>query len=330
MLRELTEKAEKGQNLSEEEAFDALGGILTGDPSDDEIAEFLVALADKEESVDEITGFARGMKKLAVPVASDHDLSVDTAGTGGGAATFNISTAAAFVIAGAGVPVAKHGNRAITSKSGSADVLSELGVNLDVPHERVESCLNEEGICFMFAPHFHPAMKRVAKIRQELGRKTIFNMVGPLTNPAGAPCQIIGVYSPDLTAKLAECLQRLGCKRGWVVHGHDGLDEISISDATYVAEVKDQEVNAFDFKPLETTLGVPAGGTPDENAVLIRGILEGNITGPARDIVALNAAAAIHIVTDLHMSAALKRAEESIRSGAALEKLRRLRDAYED
>jgi len=253
---------------------------------------------------------------------------LDTAGTGGGVHTFNISTAAAFVIAGAGVAVAKHGNRAITSRSGSADVLLKLGVEIDRSLDVSEEALNRIGLCFMFAPLFHPAMKRVALIRKRLGRRTIFNMIGPLTNPASAPYQIIGVYAEGLVEKMAEALCKLGCKRAWVVHSLDGMDEISISTETKVVEVSGQETRTFNFNPVRRALGVPAGGTPEENARLILGILQGQVAGPARDIVVINAAAAIHLASGSHFSKSIELAEESLKSRAALEKLHQLIEAY--
>jgi anthranilate phosphoribosyltransferase len=212
MLEGLTAELRAGRRLNEPEAEDALAAILSEDQGDAVIADFLVTLAERGESVEEIAGFARGMRRLCVPIRTRRADVVDTAGTGGGRSTFNISTAAAFVIAAAGVAVAKHGNRAVTSRCGSADLLEELGVRVDRPAEVSERALDEIGICFLFAPLYHPAMKRVARIRKELGRRTIFNMLGPLTNPASAPFQLIGVYSPELTEKLGGALLRLGCR----------------------------------------------------------------------------------------------------------------------
>jgi anthranilate phosphoribosyltransferase/anthranilate synthase/phosphoribosyltransferase len=328
MLRELTEKIKHGRDLTEADAERSLELILSEQSSDEDIASFLGSLADKGETSEEITGFARVMRRLAVRIQSRHEVFVDTAGTGGGASTFNISTAAAFVISGARVAVAKHGNRAITSRAGSADVLLELGVNIDRPAAVSEDALNEIGLCFMFAPLYHPAMKRVAQIRRQLGRRTIFNMIGPLTNPASAPFQIVGVYAEDLTVKLAEALRGLGCLRAWVVHSRDGLDEVSISAETQVAEVKGEDVQTFAFRPVETKVGVPAGGSAAENARLIRGILERRVVGSARDVVVLNAAVALHIATEVNLSKCIEDAEESINSGAALDKLKRLVQAY--
>ncbi len=328
MLREYSERLEAGHSLTEKEAESCLSAILSGDCDDAQIADLLVTLSVRGETVEEITGFARVMRRAAVRIRSEHSRFVDTAGTGGGASTFNVSTAAAFVISAAGVPVAKHGNRAITSRSGSADVLEQLGVRVSCEPDVSERALNEIGLCFMFAPSFHPAMKRVALIRRDLGRRTIFNLLGPLTNPASAPFQLIGVFSADLTDKLAEALSRLGCKRAWVVHGRDGLDEISVCAETQVAEVRDAEVRSFAFKPESLAADVPEGGSPEENAEVIRGILEGKVGGSARDIVVLNAAAAVHIAGGLSMEESVKRAGEVIDSGLALKKLGELVEAY--
>jgi anthranilate phosphoribosyltransferase len=330
MLQECRKQVDAGVDLTEAQAGEALEAILSSDSTDEEIAAFLVALSEKGESAEEIAGFSRVLRRHAITVNSRHESLVDTAGTGGGPSTFNVSTAAALVICGAGVPVAKHGNRAITSKSGSADVLQELGVNIDRPVEVCEKALDEIGLCFMFAPLFHPAMKRVARIRKELGRRTVFNMIGPLTNPASAPYQLIGVYAEDLVEKLALAIARLGCRKAWVVHGKDGMDEISIATETRVVEVTREGIKAFDFKPLVRQVGIPVGGTPAESARLIKGILGGDLTGPARDVVVINAAAAIHLVTGVHLSQAIHQAEESIQSGAALEKLRQLVNVYSE
>ncbi len=328
MLRPFIEKAESFQNLTLEEAEQALDVILHQDVSDEDIGRLLVSLSEKGETPQEIAGFARVMRRHARQIANPHPTSIDTAGTGGGADTFNISTAAAFVISGAGIPVAKHGNRAITSRSGSADVLEHLGVPVEVSEKTVERSLGEIGICFMFAPGFHPAMKRVAGIRRQLGRRTIFNLLGPLTNPAGTPFQIIGVYEAELTGRLAAALCHLGCRKAWIVHSEDGLDELSISAETHIAEVENGAVTNFRFKPIETKLGIPKGGTPQENAQLILGILEGKIQGPGRDVVVLNAAGALHVVGEKSFSVAIERAQESIDSGAALNKLQHLSELY--
>lgn len=318
MLKEFTPKLIAGQSLTEAEASQSLESILSDQTSDAAIASFLTALAMKGETPEEITGFARVMRKHAVPVVTKHAKVVDTAGTGGGVETFNISTTAAFVIAGAGLAVAKHGNRAVTSKCGSADVLAALGVKIDCTAEVVARCLNEVGIAFMFAPLFHPAMKRVAQIRRELGHRTIFNVLGPLTNPAGANYQIIGVYAPELTEKLAHALSSLGCKRAWVVHSYEGLDELC--GRTKVSEVFDSSVRTFDLSCISLAITHSGAGAAKE-------IIEGKLTGPERQVVLLNAAAAIHITEDISFDDALSRAAESLDSGAALKKLNQLIEA---
>lgn len=317
MLKELTQKLIAGRNLTEEEAAQSLELILSDQTSDAAIASFLTALAVKGETAEEITGFARVMRKHAVPVVAKHAKVVDTAGTGGGVETFNISTTAAFVIAGAGLAVAKHGNRAVTSKCGSADVLSALGVKIDCTPQVVERCLNDVGIAFLFAPLFHPAMKRVAQIRRELAHRTIFNILGPLTNPAGANYQIIGVYAPELTEKLAGALSRLGSKRAWVVHSYEGLDELC--GRTKVSEVTNSTVRTFD---LEVSRNLSRFSRA--NAEITKEILEGKLKD---NIVITNAAAAIHITNDISFDDAIAQATESINSGAALKKLNQLIEA---
>ncbi len=334
MLQELTRIVMAGRDLTEEQAQDAIEFMLTEDTSEVAIASFLSALSIKGETADEIAGFARVMRAHVVRVHSDHEKTVDTAGTGGGLDTFNISTTAAFVIAGAGVAVAKHGNRAVTSRCGSADVLAALGVPLESSPQMAEACLNRTGIAFMFAPMFHPAMKRVASIRRQLGHRTIFNLLGPLVNPASAPFQVIGVYSPALTEKMAQALSRLECRRGWVVHSLDGLDELSPGAAARVSSSEGKEVKTFDFDP--STFGLSGatatelrGGTPSENAARLVALLEGRETGPGRDVVVLNAAAGIYLAEGTDFSASVEVAKESLDSGAARGKLRSLVEFYE-
>ncbi len=333
MLEEFTEIVGRGEDLTEAQAEQSLELILSEDTPDDDIAALLTALAVKGESPAEIVGFARVMRRQAIPVESHHSRLIDTAGTGGGADTFNISTAAIFVISGAGLPVAKHGNRALTSRCGSADVLEALGVRIERSLDVAELALNEVGLTFMFAPHFHPAMKRVAQIRRELNRRTIFNLLGPLTNPASAPYQIVGVYSADLTEKLGRALLGLGCQRAWVIHSHDGLDELSTGAPAHICEARDKRVKNFDLNPKDLGFEVSSldrfsGGSAPENADLIRGILEGRIQGPARDVVVLNAAAALHVAGEGEMDEAVTTATQSLDSGAALEKLSQLIEAY--
>src|SRR5215207_10147795 len=247
------------ENLSREEAFDLLEALLDAEATDAQISGALVALAAKGETVEELTGMALGLRARAVRINACHPCFIDTAGTGSSPAkTFNISTAAAFVIAGAGLPVAKHGNRAASSKSGSADLLTALGVNVSAIPLVSENALNEINICFMFAPLYHGATARVAGIRRQLGIHTTFNLLGPLSNPAGAPRQIIGVWRKDLAEKLARVLAGLGTERAWVVHGEDGLDEITLAGKTHVAEAQDGQVKTFEIEPRDFGFAVGA------------------------------------------------------------------------
>lgn len=333
MLQDLTRELEASRDLPQEAAAQALELILADGTPDREIMEFLIALYSKGETPSEIAGFARIMRRHAVSLRCRHHKFIDTAGTGGGADTFNVSTAAAFVIAGAGLAVAKHGNRAATSRSGSADALQALGVQVARSAEVARKSLDELGIAFLFAPLFHPAMKRVVQIRRQLPHRTIFNLLGPLTNPAGAPYQIIGVYSPELTRKLGQALAALGCRRAWVVHSRDGLDELSTAAPSWVTEVEDDRDRSFEFDPAPYGFAAwdplaVAGGSPEDNGRLIRGILEGKQHGPSRDLVVLNAAAALHLAGEPDFRAALDRAAESIDSGSAVKKLDQLIEAY--
>ncbi len=329
MLEETIRQASDGRSLSADEAEQALERILCQDVPDDQIASLLVALSEKGETPEEVTGFARAMRRHSLRFETRRKGLVDTAGTGGGAETFNVSTTAAFVIAGAGRPVAKHGNRAVTSKSGSADVLAALGVDVEHPPEVAQRCLDRVGMAFLYAPFFHPAMKRVAGIRRSLGRRTIFNLLGPLTNPLGAPYQVIGVFAPGLTETLAQSLALLGCRRAWVVHSGDGLDELSPCTPSRVSQVRGSQVRTFDFDPAEYGIqadpgSIPRGGSPQGNARITRQVLAGRLQGPARDIVLLNAAAALHLAAGVDFAEALQQARRSIDSGAAAEKLRHL------
>src|SRR5438876_7307217 len=250
-LREMTMRLVGGENLSRTEAADFLDALLDRATTDTQIAAALIALTAKGETVDELAGMAEAMRRRATPLHSRHERFIDTAGTGSSAAKrFNVSTAAAFVIAGAGLPVAKHGSRAATSRCGSADVLQALGVNTAAPPETVERCLNEHGICFIFAPLFHAATARVAHVRRELGVHTTFNLLGPLTNPAQAPFQIVGVWHRSLLERVASALSRLGIEKAWVVHGADGLDEITTADKTHVAACSHTgKVETFTLSP---------------------------------------------------------------------------------
>jgi anthranilate phosphoribosyltransferase len=331
-LRQTTLRLMRGENLSRIEAANFLSALLNPTATDAQLAAALAVLAVKGETVEELAGMAEAMRNRAIPVRSQHKRFIDTAGTGSSAAkTFNVSTAAAFVIAGAGLPVAKHGSRAATSDCGSADVLEALGVNTSAPPETVERCLNEHGICFMFAPVFHGATARVAHVRRELGVHTTFNLLGPLTNPARAPFQILGVWHSALLDRVASALSLLGVEKAWVVHGVDGLDEITTTGETFVAACSiGANVETFTISPEDFGLerqgldGVRCSG-PAENAELIRAILQseknGNFAG-ARDLVVINAAAALHVAglaADLRQAAAV--ASESIDSGRAASKL---------
>jgi len=319
------------EDLSRGEANALLDALLNGEASDSQIAATLIALNLKTETVEELAGLAEGMRALAVRIRSRHETFIDTAGTGSSCAkTFNVSTAAAFVIAGAGLPVAKHGNRAASSKCGSADVLAVLGVNVSVAPAISEACLNEIGICFMFAPLYHAATARVAAVRRELGVQTTFNLLGPLTNPAGAPRQIVGVSILEKVEPMAHALSLLGTERAWVVHGSDGLDEITLADKTFVAEARDGQVRKFEITPEDfgverKSLNGLAGDTPEENAEMIIKVLSTNEPGEARSLVLLNAAAALHVggvAADL--KEAIQLAQESIDTGRALNKLKEL------
>jgi anthranilate phosphoribosyltransferase len=321
-------KLMRGENLTLTESEELLNEMLDGSSTDTQIAATLTALAVKGETVDEITGMARAMRSRATQINCTHTLFIDTAGTGAsGAKTFNVSTAAAFVISGAGLAVAKHGNRALTSRSGSADVLTSLGVKIDVPVSTSEMCLNSTGICFMFAPLYHSATARVAGVRRDLGVRTTFNILGPLTNPAKAPLQIIGVFHRSLVAPMARCLLALGTKRAWVVHGSDGLDEITVAGNTAVAECYNGEVREFEISPKDfglesSTVDGLRGADADANAKIIREILEGRRQDGARALVVANAAAALYIGDKApDLKSAAKLAAESIDTGRALEKL---------
>ncbi len=322
----------EGKDLTEAQAETAMTLMMNGDATPAQVAAFLMALRIKGETVEEITGAARIMRARATQVTHHQPIAVDTCGTGGDKSnTFNISTTAAFVVAGAGVPVAKHGNRAASSLTGSADVLEALGVNLTLTAEQVGQCIDQIGIGFMFAPTLHTSMKHVAPVRREIGMRTIFNLLGPLTNPASAQAQVMGVFHPNLTEPLARVLGNLGCGHALVVHGLDGVDEISISAPTVISEMEDGYVQTYRVAPED--LGISRapreyirGGTKEENARITEAILAGE-TGPRRDVVLLNAAAALLAadrVGSLREGVAL--AEQSIDSGAALKALTGLRE----
>src|SRR5437763_11374305 len=297
-LRSLLLRLMRGEDLRREEANSLLDALLDNEATDAQIAAALVALAVKGETVEELAGMAAAMRSRAMRINSRHTRFIDTAGTGSSyAKTFNVSTAAAFVIAGAGLAVAKHGSRAATSRSGRADVLTALGANVTAQPEVSEKCLDEIGICFMFAPLFHSATARVASVRRELGVHTTFNLLGPLTNPAGAPRQVIGVWHEALVEPLAHTLLALGTERAWVVHGRDGLDEVTLADSTKVAEVAAGSVRVFEVAPEDfglkrASLEPLRGGDAEANARTIREILAGARRGAARALAVANAAAA--------------------------------------
>jgi anthranilate phosphoribosyltransferase len=333
-LTEFLARLVRRENLTREEAFELLEALLDAEATDAQISGALVALAAKGETVDELTGMAEGLRSRAVRVISQHECFIDTAGTGSSRAkTFNISTAAAFVIAGAGLPVAKHGNRAASSKSGSADLLTALGVNVSAIPLISENALNEIGICFMFAPLFHGATARVAGIRRQLGIHTTFNLLGPLSNPAGAPRQIIGVWRQDLAEKLAQVLSGLGTERAWVVHGEDGLDEITLAGKTHVAEAQNGEVKTFEIAPQEFGFDVGRiehlrGGDADANAEIVSGVLAGERKDEARALVIINAAAALFLgEAAANLREGAKLAADAIDSGEARRKLELLIEA---
>ena len=305
--------------------------IMSGECTDAQIAAYLVALRLAGETADVIAGSAQAMREAVTEITHTHDAVVDTCGTGGdGAHTFNISTTVAFVVAGAGVPVAKHGNRGVSSKSGSADVLTELGVDISVSPEVMEQCLADIGIAFLFAPSLHPAMKHAIGPRREIGIRTVFNVLGPLTNPAGAKRGVLGVYDPALVPMLTQAAADLGAQHLYVVHGNDGLDEFTTTTTTTVGEVIDGNVTVSTLDPSELGLATAStsdlgGGEPAENAGITRAILSGEDQGPKRDIVLLNAAAAICAGGKAaSIQEGLVAAAQSIDSGAALEKLNAL------
>jgi anthranilate phosphoribosyltransferase len=330
MIQEALARLLEGQDLSRREARAVMEEVMRGEATSAQIGGFLVALRLKGETVDEIAGCAEAMRAHVLAVRPGREDLVDTAGTGGdGAGTFNISTAAALVAAAAGAGVAKHGNRAVSSSSGSADVLEALGFNLELPVERIERSIDELGFGFLFAPSHHPAMRHAAPVRRELAARTVFNVLGPLTNPAGARAQVVGVYAPELVATIAAVLARLGARRAFVVHGAGGIDELSPAGTNLVSEVSGGKVRRREIDPLD--LGVPrcspadlAGGSPAENAETIRNIFSG-VRGPKREAVLLNAAGAIAAgghARDLRQGYGL--AAEAVDSGAAAERLEAL------
>ena len=330
MIEATLRQVEAGRDLSMDEMAQTIGTIMEGRCSEDEIARLLVALHQKGETVGEVAGAAAAMRQHMTPIRTRHPDVLDVVGTGGDrSGTFNISTAAALVAAAAGAPVAKHGNRRVTSPSGAADVLAQLGVNIEADVPRVEACLDELGICFCFAPLLHRAMKHVAPVRKKLGMPTIFNILGPLANPASAPFQLLGVARPELRALLSEALSLLGARRVLVVHGSDGLDEVTLGGATYVTEAAGDKFREFQWNPSDFGLQSASRDSllvdgPEQSAAVIRDILD-NRPGPPRDVVVANAAAALWTVgKDESLSACARLADEAIHSGTARGLLARL------
>jgi anthranilate phosphoribosyltransferase len=354
ILDALHRLANHSQSLSRDEARDVMAEVLAGKCTDAQIAAILIALRMKGETVEEIVGFAEAIRAAAAPLpiecgsassalavtgtgrdalageSTADSFLIDTSGTGGDASgTFNISTATALVTAGAGVRVAKHGNRSISSKCGSADVVEALGIDIQLSPERAAQCLREIGICFLYAPNLHPAMKQVQGIRRELRMRTMFNLLGPLTNPARASGQVVGVYALNLVEKLAEALSMLGLRRALVVHGLDGLDEITITGVTRVAEARDGSVRSYEIEPEEfgmkrAALQDISGGDATGNAEIIRAVLAGE-KSPRRDVVLLNSAAALVAAGKAdHIAEAIPLAAKSIDSGAAAANLEAL------
>ncbi|MEB8433787.1 anthranilate phosphoribosyltransferase [Cocleimonas sp. KMM 6892] len=320
-------KAIERENLSIDEMTDVMHQIMTGQATDAQIGGFLIAMRMKGETVEEIAAAAKVMRSLATPVNLDKDKLVEIVGTGGdGSSTFNISTASCLVVAAAGGRVAKHGNRSVSSSSGAADLLEASGVNLEITADQVKQCVDDIGVGFMFAPKHHSAMKHAIGPRKEMGARTLFNLLGPLTSPAGTPNQVLGVFSKQWVRPVAEVLLQLGSNHVMVVHGKDGMDEISISTDTYVAELKDGEITEYTIKPedfglKQSPISHIRVKNAEESLAMVNSVLN-NDNSPARDIVALNAGAAIYVagLTASHQ-AGVERALEVIESGAARQKL---------
>ena len=329
VLTEAIDRVASGSDLSSDEAAAVLGQVMAGEASEAQTAAFLIALRTKGETVDELVGLARTMRALARSVDAGRTDLLDTAGTGGGRPTFNVSTCAAFVAAGAGCVVAKHGNRSATGRSGSADVLEALGARIDLEPEAVASCIQEVGFGFMFAPHHHQAMRHVIPVRRELAVRTIFNFLGPLTNPAGATRQVIGVSDPRYIDTIAAALRGLGGRTALVVSSEDGLDEISVSGATRAVELRDGEIRSFSITP--EGLGVESyppeavgAADPSQSAAVARAVMSGEASGAERALVLVNAGAAVYVGGRADsLEAGVRRAEEALDSGAALSAMER-------
>lgn len=331
MIKEAIKKVVDNNDLSREEASAVMGEIMTGEATPSQIACIITALRIKGETAEEITGFASRMRENAVKIHVRSEDLVDTCGTGGDVSgTFNISTVSAIVAAAAGAKVAKHGNRSVSSRCGSADILEAMGVKIDLAPERVAKCIEDVGIGFIFAPNFHPAMKYAAPSRKEIGIRTIFNILGPLTNPAGAKNQLLGVFSPKITELMALVLQNLGSREVMVVHGMDGIDEISVSAKTKISHLKEGLIKNYSIEPRNFRMKRYAkeellGGTVNDNIRIANDIFKGTETGAKRDIVLLNTAAALvvgQVAKD--MNDGMNRAKEAIDSGKAFKKLEEL------
>lgn len=338
MLQRALEKVIENQSLSELEAGLAMDTIMDGKATNAQIAALLTSLRMKGETLDEIAGFARSMRNKAVTIRCQESPSelIDTCGTGGDCLnTFNISTAAAFVAAGAGIRIAKHGNRAMSSKCGSADILEALGVNINLTPDQVSKCMDQVGIGFLFAQKLHPAMRYAAPVRKELGVRTIFNLLGPLTNPADAKGQVMGIFDPDLTEMVAGVLCKLGSERALVLHGMDGMDEITTCASTKISELRDGKITTYEIHPSEFGIALASpkdlkGGNPEENARNLEALLKGE-KGPLRDIVLLNSAAAMVVGKKADsLLEGFKVAVQSLDSGKAFEKLIALRELSHD
>lgn len=327
MIQQTIHKTMNRQDLTYDEALQTMKEIMTGEATQVQMAAFLTALRMKGETITEITACAEGMRHVGTHLQPDGEV-LEIVGTGGDeVGTFNISTTAAFVIAAAGIAVAKHGNRSVSSKSGAADILEKLGVNLMLEPEQAKRVLDETDMVFLFAQKYHTAMKNVGPVRKEMGERTVFNILGPLTNPANATRQLLGVYDEDLVEKLAEVLMNLGVTRGMAVHGSDGLDEITVTGPTHCCEIRDGKLSSFDISPEQFGLKTSPlqdiiGGSPEENAQIAKDILSGKEQGAKRDIVILNAGIGIYLGRDdISMEDAVKKAEEMIDNGSAYEKM---------
>lgn len=331
-MKTIIQKLKSKINLTTAEIERVMQSIMSGQCAPPEVAEFLLALREKGPTVDEITGAAKIMRRFVLKINTRHDVILDTCGTGGDRQnTFNISTIAAFVVAGAGVVVAKHGNRSVSSRCGSADLLEGLGINLNIEQEHLSECLDEIGIAFLFAQKLHPAMKNVAQIRKDLKVETIFNILGPLTNPAMATHQMIGVYNRDLITPIAKVLKNLGLMRGLVVHGSDGLDEVTTTAPTFISEFNGKEILSYEVNPQELNIPLATaeelkGGDLKKNVQIAEDILSGK-KGPKRNIVVLNAGCALYAAQAApNIAEGIKLAEKSIDSSRAIDKLDALKE----